>query len=111
LALGDDAYIVRALTENPMEILARADDTTRRCAIAVDAMSTVADAPNSKAAITSACTFDAGHFTVRRYSWYRLAHTRYLSFSCFQVNPEIAPSGASAKVKLPKPVFSRSKMR
>jgi hypothetical protein len=68
LALGDGSYIVRALTENPMEILARADDTTRRCAIAMDAMSTVADAPNSEAAITRAFTFDVGHFAVRRRS-------------------------------------------
>ena len=29
-----------------------------------------------------------------------------LSFWFLQVNPEIALSGASAKVKLPKPVFS-----
>src|SRR6266542_1285606 len=80
LALGGDPYIVRALTENPMEILAGSYDPSRGFAIAMDAMSTVADAPNSEAATTRALTFDAGaaitraftidagHFTVRRCS-------------------------------------------
>ena len=68
LALGGDSYIVRALTENPMEILARANDAARRRTIAMDTMSTVADAPNSEATAISAFTFDAGHLSVRRCS-------------------------------------------
>ncbi len=67
LALGGDSHIVRALTENSMEILARPDDAARRYAVAMDAMSLVADAPNSEAA-RRGFTFDAGHLIVRRCS-------------------------------------------
>ena len=59
MTLGGDSYIVPALTEDPMEILARADDPARGLAIAMNAMSTVADAPNSEAAATGAFAFEA----------------------------------------------------
>ena len=66
LALRGDSDIVPALAEDAMETLAGSYDPSRGFAIAMHAMSSVTDAPNSEAATTCAFTFDAGHFTVRR---------------------------------------------
>ena len=66
LTLGRDSDIVPALSEDAMEPLARSYDPSRGFAIAMNAMSTVADAPNSEAAATGAFAFEACHFAVRR---------------------------------------------
>ena len=62
LAFRCDSGIVTALSEDSMETLAGSYDASRGFAIAVNAMPTVANAPNSEAPTAGAFTFDAGYF-------------------------------------------------
>jgi hypothetical protein len=67
-AFGGDSDIVQALSEDAMETLARSYNPSRGFTVAVNAMSIVAEAPNSEAPVllVRAFTFDACHFAVRR---------------------------------------------